>query len=387
MAENTLTNLIPDLYAGLDTVSRELVGYIPAVARDSTAERARKGDAVRYAISPSATSADVTPAMAIPDPTGQTIGSDTITISKAKMAEFGFLGEDQLGLDSGAGFGTVQGDMVAQAIRVLVNEVETDLAVAAAAGGSRAAPTAGTTPFATDTSGISNVRKILVDNGAPQSDMQLVLGTTAGAALRTLAGLHDTRDWSTVPMAEQGVLMNAHGVAIRETGQEQSLTTVAKTGTIDVAGAEPVGETTIVIDSASASTFDAVAGSVVTFAGDLNKYVVTTTIDLNASGQGNLVIAEPGLVQALVGAEVVSIEATHVQDVAFYRRAIQLVTRQPALPKEGDLAMDRIALTDPRSGLTFDFAIYGGYRKVRYEVALAWGVKVTQVRHVAHLMG
>ncbi len=383
---NTLTNLIPDLFAGLDTVSRELTGYIPAVARDSTAERASVGDAVRYHIAPANTSANIAPAMAIPEPGDQTIGSDTITITKAKMAEFGFLGEEQLGLDNGSGFGTVQGDMVAQSLRVLVNEVETDLAVAALLA-SRAAGLAGTTPFATNTAGVSDVRKILVDNGAPPADMNLLLGTTAGAALRTLWGINTDRDWSALPMNEQGVLVTPHGMAIRETGQEQSVGFTAKTGTIDVNGANAIGTTLIVIDAASASTFDAEVGSVVTFAGDLNRYVVTTVLDLNASASGNLLIAEPGLVQALVGAEVVSIEAAHVVNVAFYRRAIQLVTRQPALPREGDLAMDRINLTDPRSGLSFDFAIYGGYRKVRYEVALAWGVKVTQPRHVAHLLG
>ena len=37
--DNDLTNLIPDLYAGLDVVSRELVGMVPSSTRNSGAVR------------------------------------------------------------------------------------------------------------------------------------------------------------------------------------------------------------------------------------------------------------------------------------------------------------------------------------------------------------
>ena len=52
MAGSTLTNLIPDAYAALDVVSRELTGFIGSVTRDSTADRVAAGQTLRSIVAP-----------------------------------------------------------------------------------------------------------------------------------------------------------------------------------------------------------------------------------------------------------------------------------------------------------------------------------------------
>src|SRR6056297_960841 len=391
---NTLTNLIPDLYAGLDTVSRELVGYMPAVHRDASVDRAAVNQTVRYHVAPSGNGTDITPAMTIPEPTDQTIGNDSITITNARAYEFGWVGENQRGLNNnGPGYQSVQADQFAQALRGLVNEIEDDLAAAAAAGASRAVGTPGTKVFNTDLDNVSQLRKILVDNGAPLSDLQLVVDTTAGSNLRTLYSINDDRDFSSAPFGNQGVLITPHGLAIRESGQAQSHTGGTASGaTTDGASAGyAVGDTTITLASAGTGTL--LAGDVITFAGDSHQYVVKTG-DADVSNGGSIVLQEPGLKVAQAGGSAVAI--TRVNDgtsaavgdydargVAFYRNAMVLAARAPALPQEGDIASDRMMLQDPRSGMAFEVSMYPGYRKVRLEVAAAWGVKAAQPRHMS----
>jgi hypothetical protein len=391
---NTLTNLIPSLYEGLDTVSRELAGYIAAVRRNTSADRAALNQTVTFPVTPAGNVTNIAPAMTVPEPTDQTVGTDTISITKSRAAEFGFAGEEVLGLNNnGLGFSPVQADMFAQGVRALVNEVETDLAAAAAVGASSAYGSIGVLPFATNIDALNQLGKILSDHGAPTSDRQFVGDTTTGAALRTLYGINTDRDWSQAPFQQQGVLITPHGMQVRETGQSVSHTG----GTGDSATTNDdgyaVGATTITL--ASAGTGSILDGDVITFAGDANKYVVETG-DANVAGGGTVVIQEPGLKVAIPGSNTAITVLGNdespanpdydVAGVAFYRNAIVLAARAPALPEEGDMAADRMMLTDPRSGLAFEVAAYKGYRKTRYEVALAWGVKVAQPRHTALLL-
>lgn len=379
MAINTLTPLIQDIYAAMDKVSRELTGFLPGVSIDSRASQAAVGQSVRVPIEPAANVVNVTPAMTPPEPTGQTSTNAFVTITKSRAAEFGFDGEEIRALDSGssAGYNTVRQGKIAQAIRALVNEVEADLA-ALHTTCSRAVGTPGTTPFGTSLADSALVRKVLDDNGAP-FDRTLVIDTTAGANLRTLANLTDANRAGTTDVRALGRLIDLHGFAVRESAQIQTAAASAAAGWT-VSGAHAVGATAITV---AGGTGAFVAGDVVQFAGDANKYVVAAF----DAATGTLTIANPGLRVAKAGAEAVTVLATSTRNVAFDRSAIVLAARAPEVPEGGDAAVDRTTLTDPLTGMTFEFAAYKGYRRERYEVALAWGVANIKPEHTALLLG
>lgn len=382
---NTLTRLIPELYAALDVVSRELVGFIPSVSRNTSAERAAVGQAVVWPVSPSANMFNVTPAMTVPEPADATIGNGSITITKSRGAEFGMTGEEQLGLSHGVGALTIQGDMFAQGLRALVNEIETDLAVTAAVNASRAWGTAGTTPFAPGVNGnladSAQVRKILDDNGAPASDRSCVIDTSAGANLRTQYNLTRVNEAGTMMTLRDGELLNLHGMSFKESAKVQ---TDAPGGgadyTTNTAG-YAVGATAITIITGTGTIQK---GDIVTFAGDANKYVVAA----DRVGAGVLTLAAPGLRQAIpASATNITVVAASVRNVAFPRTALALAARAPALPDGGDSAVDRFMLTDPRSGMAFEVSVYAVYRKMRAEVTCAWGTAAVKPEHIALLLG
>lgn len=383
---NTLTRLYGDLYAALDVVSRELVGFIPSAFRNVSAERAAVNQEIVYPISPVMGMFDVTPAMATPEPADVTIGNGTIKITKSKGVEFGWTGEQQKALNTGVGYLTVQGDLFAQGLRTLCNAIELDLAMEAAANASRAYGTAGATPFATNVGESAQMRKILDDNGAPGTGRSLVIDTSAGAALRTLQNLTRVNEAGTAMTLRDGELLNLNGLSIKESAQVQNFVAGSAALATTGAGGSAVGATSI--PTAAAGTGAIKVGDLISFAGDTNKYqVVTGKADVSA-GTASIVIAEPGLRVAIPAAATnITVVASHTCNIAFVSSALHLVCRAPALPQEGDNAIDRVTITDPRSGISFEVSLYAGYRKIRAEVTAAWGVKATARRHIGMLLG
>src|SRR5690606_12578766 len=134
------------------------------------------------------------------------------------------------------------------AMRKLVNAVEIDLAIAAKVGASRAYGTAGTAPFGTagDLSDFAGVLRILEDNGAPKSDLQLALGSSAMANLRgkqsvlfkvNEAGSNDMLRNGMTDRVQGFALRNSAGIRLHTKGTGASYVTSGSTavGASDVA--------------------------------------------------------------------------------------------------------------------------------------------------------
>lgn len=384
---NTLTNILPTIYEGLDVVSRELVGFIPAVTRNSSAERAAKDQNITYPVVPAITAEDVTPGATPADSGDQTIGAATMTISKSRVAPIRWTGEEQRSLSVGdrAQGQNVMRDQFAQAFRVLVNEVEADLA-ALYVHASRAYGTAGTAPFGTaaDFTDASNVFKILDDNGAPPTDRHLVLSTAAMANLRgKQSQLFKVNEAGTAETLRNGSIGRVMGFDIHDSSQVKTHTKgTGASYAVNLLAGYAAGSTTIAVDTGSGTI---VAGDIFTNSQsgrDSTKYVVKTALSA-----GSLVLQNPGILVAWVDNDTVAVGNNYTANLAFSRNAVHLVTRHPAMPDGGDDADDVVTVTDPVSGLSFQVAVYRQYRRVKYEIGLAWGVKAVKPEHIAILLG
>jgi hypothetical protein len=234
-----------------------------------------------------------------------------------------------------------------------------------------------------DYTAASGARKILVDNGSPQSDLQLVIDTTSGVNLRGKQSAVDAA--GTDSILRQGVLLDISGMAVRESGQiTEPAVGTASSATVNDDG-YAVGATVLTLSSAGTGTI--LAGDVLTFAGDANQYIVASG-DADVSGGGTITLAEPGLRVAMSAAtKAITVVASSPRSMAFHRGAIVLAQRLPALPDGGDVATDRTTVVDPRSGLAFEVAMYPQYRQMQYEVSCAWGVAMVKPEHACNLLG
>lgn len=386
---NTLTNLIPIIYEGLDVVSREMIGAIPAVSRDSNLERVALGQTVRSHVAPPVTASDIVPAVIPPNDGDQTFDYFDITIDNAKRVPIRWNGEEQKILQNGPTYQAMIRDQWAQGFRTLANLIEVDILNKSILAASRATGTPGTAPFgiAGDFSDFANAHIILDDNGAPMTDRQMILGSSAMGNLRGRQSvLFKTNEAGTDQLLRDGIVARVEGFDLHHATQGKPFTKGTGTG-YTVSGALAERATTIPVASGTGTIK---AGDAITFAGDDNVYMVVQ--GKATDGAGTIKIGSPGLRQAHANGDAITVGNSYRPNIAMSKSASRLVTRAPSLPKdmsgrERDSATDRTTVTDPVSGLSFEISEYLQYRQVQYEIAIVWGYNVTKADNIAILRG
>ncbi len=386
---NTLTGLIPTLYEALDVVSREMVGFIPAVARDTSAARAALGETILVPITTGQAAVDTVPGISAPNEGDQTINNIAMTIAKSKHVPIRWNGEEQRGMANAGIYNGVLLNQFTQGFRTLTNLMEVDLFNAAITNASRAYGTAGTAPFATpgNLSDIAQVRKLLSDNGAATSELQYVGSTATFANLRGLQSvLFKVNESGTSDLLRNGVLGRLEGFDLHESAAVTLQTKGTGSGYTTTSAGFAVGTTQIPLITGTGTINP---GDVISFTGDPNQYVVQQGI----AAPGTITIGAPGLMQAIPPtAAMVTVGGNRTPNVGFARSALQLITRAPQMPvgPDGtamDMADDVVQVTDPVSGITFDIAVYRQFMQMVYHVRVAWGAAAIKPEHTVLSLG
>lgn len=378
---NVLTNLAADIYKAADIVGRELVGIVPSITINAGTERVALNDTVRSHFTRIPSVGTITPSMTIPEGTDQTVDTKTLTIDQTAAVPIPWTGEDVKHVNNGAGFETIYGDQIAQAMRAICNQIEAFMWNITYKAASRAFGTAGTTPFGSNFNEVAEVRQILTDNGCPMDgQVTLCLSSTAGTKLRNLAQLQKANESGGTQLLRQGTLLDLQQLMLKESA---AIAQVTKGGGASyvTSGSTAAGVTDIALVTGTGTVL---AGDVVTFAADANnKYVVNTGV----AAPGTISLGAPGARVVIATANALTIGNSYTPNVAFHRAAVELAMRPMATPPGGDAAVDTLLVQDPWSGLIFEIAVYKGFKKAMFLVSCVYGGKAWKSQHIATLMG
>ena len=374
---NIFTALQPVLYSAAQEVSNEPFGVVSAISASFDDKGVAIGDVVNVPVAPSRVPADYTPSMTTAAGDDATASNVPVAITANKMVSWHMTGEQIRSLENGSSDGEWVRQMIAQGMRALRNMAEVSAVTAIKQGASRAFGTAGTNPFASDINGIADVRKILMDNGAPMADLQLCIDSTAGTAARKLGIVQQAYQAGSDAERRSGDLLRQFGFAIRESaGITQH---VKGTGASYVtSGATAAGVTDIALVTGTGTVL---AGDVVTFAADsANKYVVNNGV----AAPGVISLGRPGARIVIPTANAMTVGNSYTPNLAFERSAVVGVMRPPIIP--ANPLMTQTLISDSL-GMTYLLVQVVGDGMVTWRLHLAYGFKVVQSSHVCLLIG
>lgn len=376
---NTLTKVVPQLLAQGLMELREMAVTPRLVNRAYEAEAGRKGSTIEVPIPSSSTAKAVTPG---PTPSAaDDIAPTSVNIALDQWWEADFYLSDKEMLEVMDGTIPMQ---ASSAVRALANKVDSYVLglykdVYGVAG------TAGTTPFASNTSAATEARKVLNTQLAPYEPRHAVIDPEAEANALDLRAFQDASWSGSIDAIMDGKLNRKLGFQwwMNQNIPTHTAGTFTDLLVNDGGDAIAVGDTSIPVDSVLGGT--AKDGDIITFAGDSQTYVVTADLTLGAGGSGNLTIS-PGIkLDPGDGAEI-TLKASHTVNMCFHRDAIALATR-PLQRHGSDLGVISSSLVDDVSGLTLRLEVTHEYKQLRFSYDILFGAQVIRPELACRLMG
>lgn len=373
MSANTFTNIVDRVMAGGLMTMRENAVTSRFVLNDFSGIAQEKGSTVDLTLPTSITAAAVSAGSTPFNATGLTPSVRTITLDQWYEASFAMTDKEMNEVATRANYIPVQAE---EAVKALINKIDSTL-LAKYVDFYEFSGAAGTTPFASDSSLVNEAKRKLATNLAPVDNRAFLIDEFAQENIEKLSNFADiskSADPNILRTGEMGFKYNFRWAMNQNmpthTKGTLSGTTGAGKALINDASVD-IGQTTIALDDTSL-TGTMVAGDVFTVAGDTQTYTVVT--GGTASGNALSITFYPGAKVAWADDAVLTMKASHVNNLAFHRNALALVMRPLANPPVTSGNIIRTAV-DPISGIPLRLEISRQNKQTLWQFDALWGVQ------------
>lgn len=377
---NTLSVFQPKIIAAALQVLREEAILVKTVNRGYSDDAKQQGDAVTIPVPAASSAAAVTPAATPPAVVDLAPSSATITLNQWQGSRFNLTTRDMATIANG----DFRKSQMAEAIRNVVNAINVTLWALY-----KKVPnftgTAGTTPYASNTQGTTQVRKVLNRFLAPKEGRTLVLDYEAEAKALELDPFRLAWNRGNGDTINSGVLGSPYGILhVSDSGVPQHVAGTASAGTVSLGAVSAViGDTTLTLKMSS-GTGTVVIGDVfkVNIGGIDYMFTATSAGTLDTTGVAISVF--PTVPVAIPSTTAVTYLASHRVNLGYHYTTFGMASRP--LVK---LAASEISevMVDPETGLALKFMLMPGYHLEQYEVSCLWGVSEVRPQLGCRLAG
>lgn len=364
---NTTTNVVQQLLAQGMMALRQNAVFAGLVNREVESLTGQKMSSVDVPI-PSAITAVAVTSDKVP-PTTADVAPTSVTLTLDKWYESPFHLNDKELLEVAEGVVPMQ---ASEAIKALVNQVESDLFACVDGQFYSYVGTAGTTPFASDTSAYRNARAKLNQLLAPMDARRVLLDADAESNLLGLTQFVNANERGD----REGIL---EGLIGRKLGADWYLDQNVPTHTLVGAGTPliddasvTVGDTTVHTDG---WTTKPVAGDIFTVAGDTQTYTVQSSTTL--VGTDSDITFSPAAKVAWADDAAITMKASYVKNLLFQRDAIAFASRPFA--GSDPFALGKFeTFVDPVSKLALRLEVTREHKRTRFSYDILYGCKVVR---------